>query len=277
MTDSSGPIGVIAGDGRLPEIVGREIDSRDRPLVVCFLNTPSETLRSLADVARSFAPAEFLDVPAYFNEHDVNELIMVGNVDKTEMYDENRIGEADPVIRDMLDNLDDKGDRTIIEVAADLLESNGLKIIGVDTFLQEYFMPSGHVIGPELTRSESKTLDLLAGIGPCMADREIGQAVAGKRQSVVAVEAVEGTTKMIERAGDLADENCVVLKSARSDQDFRFDVPAFGEKTLRSLARIDASVFASETNKTLWLQQETCKQIARSNDITIHGWTRNES
>src|SRR4030042_7148155 len=69
-----------------------------------------------------------------------------------------------------------------------------------------------------------------------MAEMDIGQAIAVKEREVIAVEAIEGTAEMIERAGRLCKAGgWTLLKAAKAHQDMRFDVPCVGPDTIKWL------------------------------------------
>ena len=63
--------------------------------------------------------------------------------------------------------------------------------------------------------------DAIAGL-------DIGQTVVVKARAVVAVEAMEGTDAVIDRAARLAGPGICVIKVAKPGQDMRFDVPVIG-------------------------------------------------
>jgi len=68
------------------------------------------------------------------------------------------------------------------------------------------------------------------------AELDIGQSVAVKESEIIAVEAIEGTDRMITRAGELCRTGgWTFVKVARPDQDMRFDVPTIGPDTIRNL------------------------------------------
>lgn len=271
----SAPVGVIAGSGDLPEIVAQKLREKGNKIVVCSI-TPDRNgeLENKSDVYFSVSPPEFGSVPDRLRSHGVKKLLMVGDVDKTQLYNQEKIEEADETVKDELKQLKNKGDQKIIQVAARLLRLKGLKVIGVNEVLEDYLTPTGHVAGPEARQEELLTLSVIENIAIKLADYEVGQAVIGKKQSVVAVEAAEGTDRLIRRAGELAGNNCVMLKIARSDQDSRFDVPVVGKDTVEELAKIGASVLALEAGETLLVQPAECARIAEESGITILGWER---
>jgi DUF1009 family protein len=65
---------------------------------------------------------------------------------------------------------------------------------------------------------------------------DIGQAIAVRERDVLAVEAVEGTDRMIDRVGGICKASGWTLcKGARIGHDRRSDVPTVGVTTIRKL------------------------------------------
>jgi DUF1009 family protein len=90
--------------------------------------------------------------------------------------------------------------------------------------------------------------DLLKQIGQL----DIGQAIAVREREIIAVEAIEGTARMIERAGELCKKGgWTLLKAPRAHHDMRFDVPCIGPDTIESLKKNGARCVVVEAGKTL--------------------------
>jgi DUF1009 family protein len=104
-----------------------------------------------------------------------------------------------------------------------------------------------------------------------IADHDIGQSVAVKDLSVVAVEAVEGTDNCIRRAGELGKGGIVVVKVSRKGHDMRFDVPVTGMRTIEALREAKARVLAVEAGKTLMLDKKEVLAAADESGICIMG------
>ena len=85
---------------------------------------------------------------------------------------------------------------------------------------------------------------------------EIGQTVAGKDGTVLAVEGFEGTDQTILRAGKLGGAGCVVVKVAKLGHDMRFDIPIVGERTFKMLKKAKATCLAVEAGRTILLARE---------------------
>lgn len=269
------PYGVLAGTGRLPELVLNELEEQERSVVLGLLGdreTP-ERSDSLREV-RSFAPEHFGEVPGFFLEHGVSDLVMAGSVDRTVLYDDDRIEDADEVVQSNLDELESHGDEDLIATAVEVLESCGLTVRGIDDVLENYLSPESHQAGPSPEEHQLDTLESLKEISVALADREVGQTVLGKRSSVVAVEAAEGTNRTIRRAGRYVQSGLVMVKAARTGQDYRLDVPVVGESTMQELVDVNADMLAMEAGRTLWVQREECRRLAREHKMTVYGWRR---
>jgi DUF1009 family protein len=102
---------------------------------------------------------------------------------------------------------------------------------------------------------------------------DIGQAIAVLDKDVIAVEAVEGTNVMIERAG----KYCTVggwtlIKVANTQQDMRMDVPSIGVTTIEKLAQARASCLVLEPGKTILLEKEKVLEMADRHKIAVVGY-----
>lgn len=95
-----------------------------------------------------------------------------------------------------------------------------------------------------------------------MGDLHAGQAIAVKDGALVAVEALEGTDAMIDRAVELAGPGLTVIKRARPGQDLRLDLPTVGPETLSRLAAASGSLLAVEAGRTLVLHRSRCAELA---------------
>jgi UDP-2,3-diacylglucosamine hydrolase len=105
-----------------------------------------------------------------------------------------------------------------------------------------------------------------------MAQMDIGQAIAVREREVIAVEAIEGTAEMIERAGRLCKAGgWTLLKAAKANQDMRFDVPCVGPDTIKSLAANGAKCLVVEAGKTIIIDKPQTLELANQMGICVIG------
>ena len=102
---------------------------------------------------------------------------------------------------------------------------------------------------------------------------DIGQAIAVKEREVIAVEAIEGTAKMIERAGKLCPKgNWTLIKAAKPNQDMRFDVPCVGPDTIESLAANDGKCLVLQKDSVVIIDKPETIELANRLGIAIVGY-----
>jgi len=86
----------------------------------------------------------------------------------------------------------------------------------------------------------------------------------------VAVEAMEGTDAVIERAAGLVNGRALrVVKLAKPNQDLRFDVPVVGIPTVRLMKKAGATAMAIEARKTLMIDRDELLREANAAGIAI--------
>lgn len=112
-----------------------------------------------------------------------------------------------------------------------------------------------------------------------LAQYDIGQTVVVAESACVAVEAMEGTDAIIERAGQLMrslagdastlSRGLTVIKIAKPNQDMRFDVPVVGVKTIEVMRQAGATCLALDAAKCLLLDGKAIITAAESAGIAI--------
>ena len=85
----------------------------------------------------------------------------------------------------------------------------------------------------------------------------------------MAVEAIEGTDVCIKRGAKLAKKGASVIKVSKPSQDKRFDIPAIGLRTLKTMTKYKANLIAVEANETIIVDQDKVIQFADDNNIVI--------
>ena len=85
----------------------------------------------------------------------------------------------------------------------------------------------------------------------------------------MAVEAIEGTDKCIKRGCKIAKNHSRIIKVAKPSQDKRFDIPAIGLRTLKTMKKYKADLIAVEAGETIIVDKEEAVKFANKNGIVI--------
>jgi len=132
-----------------------------------------------------------------------------------------------------------------------------------------HFVPSN----PWIAMGWRERADIAFGLGLAreIGRLDIGQTVVVRHLAPVAVEALEGTDLTIRRGGDLAGPGVIIVKTAKPNQDFRFDVPVIGLETARSVVAAQAAVLAIEAGRTLFVQRHETIALLDANRVALWG------
>ena len=262
-------VALLCGSGRYPVLAAREMLRQGIELVA--LAPQGEAHPELLDHGirlREFPFLMFREFLRILREEGVNRAVLVGKLYKTRMYQNLQL---DDLAQAILGKVADRRDDTLFRAVLDALEREGVTVDPATRYLQNWMAPAGTLNGVPLSAPEAADvrfgLIMAQGIGAL----DLGQTVIVKDQSVVAVEAVEGTDQAILRAGKLAGPGTVVVKTAKPSQDFRFDVPAAGIETLRYLEAARARVLAVEAGRVLLLEREKMTVQAELLGISLVG------
>ena len=138
------------------------------------------------------------------------------------------------------------------------------------SFLDDELAPHGFFCGKKLS-TKDEYVEHAMNIARECARLDIGQGCVVSNGTVIAVEAYEGTDVMLERAGTFGAKDCIFAKTVKPNQDYRFDVPVIGERTIRKLASAKITNVVVEADKVIFLQKELVKELADKNGIKIFG------
>jgi DUF1009 family protein len=186
-------------------------------------------------------------------------VILAGSVKKASMYGRFRLLRLLPdltALRIWFFQIPDKRNDTVLRAVADEFARNGIIMQDCVHYCTEDLAPEG--VLTKRSPSEAQEKDAAFGwhIAKEMGRLDIGQSIAVKEREVIAVEAIEGTDRMIERAGALCRQGgWSLIKVAKPSQDMRFDVPTVGPETIANLKRNGAKMLVIEAGKTLIVER----------------------
>jgi UDP-2,3-diacylglucosamine hydrolase len=194
--------------------------------------------------------------------------VMAGQVKHTKLFADIV---PDLTLLGVLMRLKSKNTDALISAVADVLREHGITLLDSTSFLAPLMARPGVMTRRHPTTEEAEALALGHRSADAIACLDIGQAVAVKASAVVAVEAMEGTDAMIERAGRLAGAGVAIVKVAKPRQDMRFDVPVVGVATIEAMKSVGATALSIDAGKTLMIDGEDVIDAANAADITIVG------
>jgi len=262
-------IGIIAGGGQFPYLFAEAARKAGRQVVI--IGHKGETHPGLEKISDSFywiKLGQLGKILKYLRKEEVRETVFLGTITKTRIFKD-----ILPDLKGLTlwNKIDIKQDDAILRAIAAELEKEGIQVLESTLYLQDLLFPAGVLTKKKPSGEQRRDIEFGWKMARETGRLDIGQCVVVRDRTVLAVEAIEGTDATIKRGGILGRENIVVVKVKKPNQDFRFDLPATGMKTIETMREVKASVLAVEAGQSLLFDKETVIEQANKAGIVIVG------
>ena len=269
--DSGRPVAIIAGRGLYPQLTAQALRAAGAParLIAFHDETAPELVDSFPAHEREIIKVGQLGhMLKALRRLDAGAAIMAGQIRPRRLFDGLH---PDLKAIAILATLKERNAASIFGAIAKEIENLGLPLLDARAFLDHELAETGVMTG-EKSRVEQETLDFGVRLARAVAQLDIGQGVVVSGGTVLAVEAFEGTDKMLRRAGEFGAKEPLFVKTAKPKQDFRFDVPVFGRATLAVMREAKIPAAALEAGATLILEKAAVLAEARVAGIQLVGY-----
>ena len=253
-------IALVAGEGQMPAILLKEIKANHQPIFLIAIK--GSTSPDLIKENEDYMWVELTQISTVIKackKRGVSSLIMAGRILHNKIFSLSFLKMDFTTLKLCLSLKDWRAD-SVLGAISTIFNKKGIKVLDSTLFLKKKLAKKGNLTHKKPSRKDQLDINLGLKLAKEMGNLDVGQTVVIKKQSVVAVEAMEGTDQCILRAGELAGEGCIVVKTSKPNQDMRFDVPTIGIQTIQKLIKIKAKGLVIEANKTLILDPEISKQ-----------------
>lgn len=262
-------LGIIAGNGVYPQVLANAARSAGvkKITAVAFTAETDPKLKELVDQIDWLRVGELNRLLSVFRGSGVRQAIMAGQIAPRNLFD------LHPDWRALLllAKLKRRNAESIFSAIAAELEATGISLLPATTFLEHLLAPHGLIAGPKLSQREKSDVEFGWNIAKQIASLDIGQTIVVKNGTVLAIEGFDGTNETIRRGGALGRGRAVVIKVSKPNQDLRFDVPVIGVETIRIAAESKVRVIAVETGRTLLLESDPVKEVAKDAKVSVIG------
>jgi DUF1009 family protein len=268
--DARRPVALIAGRGNYPVITAAAIRAAGVPLRLIAMD--DETMPGLI---ASFPAAERVTLNVgqvgkmldTLKDFGAGYALMAGQVKPKKLF---HGLVPDLKAAALLFSLKRRNAGTIFGAIAAEIEKLGVTLLDARAFLDDQLATPGAMTGK--LAIETEYLEHGIHIAREIARLDIGQGCVVRKGTVLAVEAFEGTDEMLRRAGTFKTDETLFVKTVKARQDFRFDVPVFGLRTLETMHEAGLGAAALEAGKVIVLDKPAVLQQAKAWDITLHGF-----
>ena len=271
-------VGLIAGWGRYPIYLTEALKQQGIG-VYCLgiVNHADPILRSMCDEWSPLGLGRLKTAFRFFHRHGITHGTMAGKINKKLLLDPLLIWKQLPdwyTIRTFtpmfLTQRKDCKDDTLLGTVVSAFAQNGLQLLPGTDLVPELLVKRQKLTRRGPTAAEWKDMCFGWKLAQEIGRADVGQSVCVCGQAVLAVEAIEGTDECIRRAGSLCPgKGFTVVKTAKPQQDMRFDVPTFGLLTLQTMYESGARALAIEADKTIFIDRQDVVDFANLHNICV--------
>jgi len=270
-------LGLIAGSGPLPFEVAQAARERGLRVAIAAIedNTDPALERDADGDFKWLNAGQLGALIAFMKDSGAVEVILAGAVSKAALLRDPSRLRPDGRALALLSSLSARGDDAILRAVASELESEGLCVVESTRYLGERMVKPGVLCGGPLDAALCADLALGMRLVRSLGAHDVGQACLVRQGTVLAVEALEGTDRMLRRGAEWG-SGAVLIKAAKPGQDMRFDVPVIGPGTLEVARECKLRAIGLEAGRTLVLEQARAFALAEAAGIAIVGLERLE-
>jgi UDP-2,3-diacylglucosamine hydrolase len=262
-------IGIIAGGGMLPIVIGRNLIKKNFNIsffvIEEFFNIENYdgldvtiiNLQSASKIIKSL------------KVKNVDNVIMAGNINRPSLTDLSFDFQTFKLAKNLL--LNKTGDNGLLISIKKYFFDNGFEYFDWTKHCPELFTNEDYLTQTKPTIKAKENLKKAQEIFRSFGEIDVGQSMIIQNKIVLGLEAVEGTDNLIIRCKDYkkSGDRGILVKFSKYKQSNILDIPTIGEKTIRLLKSHDYEGLYLEKDGCLIVNKEKTVDLANQYKIFI--------
>jgi len=276
--DDTGPLGILCGGGSIPPAVAEAVLRNGREVVMFPLigwADPQAMARYRHHWIHIGRVGEFERLAKLERCRDI---VFVGNLVRPSLR-QVRLDWATVKMIPRIIRAFRGGDDHLLSGIARIVEDHGFRLHGAHEVAPEILIREG-ALGKRTPSARDET-DIARGLAVLAATGkfDIGQAAVVANGHVLALEAAEGTDRMLARVAELRRDGRirlpvgvgVLVKAPKHTQDRRFDLPAIGPSTVEGAARAGLAGVAIVAGEAIIAEPQQVAKFADDLNVFVVG------
>lgn len=268
--------GLIAGQGDLPTRLLSHFSNQGTPVyAVAFEGqTPEKTVANAPHIwVKLGTIAPILD---YFKSNGVTHLIMAGAIRRPSLSELS----LDWTGTKLLTRIGFKslGDDGLLSAIITYLEEQGFCVVGADDILSDLTTARGILTTTEPTTEDLSDISRAITILQKLGEADVGQALVIQQGLILGLEAIEGTSTLIDRITDYSrpGRGGILVKMAKPNQNLRVDLPTIGPETIQKAIDSGLVGVAVEASRSQIMNRPETLELANKHGIFVYGFDAEE-
>lgn len=272
---ASDRVALVAGGGQLPQQVAESLaQSGHMPFVIEIAGEDEAEGRFSAYPHVTLPLERFPDFIALLKKKSATHLVMAGSVARRPNPWRMRWGfRLFRLLARFVVPLA-RGDNQLLKAVVDLVEDNGIKVVGAHEIVPDLLAGSGPMTATMPQPSDRKDIEAALLAARTIGELDIGQAAVAVGGRAIALEGIEGTDGLLERVKALrghgriaGKKRGVLVKCAKPGQELRADLPTIGLATVEAAHEAGLAGIGIEAGRSFILDHDTT--IARADALGL--------
>ncbi|MDB3954810.1 UDP-2,3-diacylglucosamine diphosphatase LpxI [Alphaproteobacteria bacterium] len=264
-------LAIIAGNGSIPFYLIEECNKIGREYCLIIIEGHGKELSEKYDPDYIVSLSKMGRAVKYVKNIGIKHILMVGGVKRPSLKN---------IIPDLwtakfLTTISSKvsGDNSVLSKLTKALEREGFIIVAPEEVLPNLICPKGTLGKVKPNQQNNEDISTGYRIAKIIGANDIGQSIIIENGLVIAVEAAEGTDRMIKRSLNLKKEKKagVLIKVIKPMQDKRIDRPVIGIDTIKAVKKAGLDGIALESNEILILNYSDVILYADEEGLFVEG------
>ncbi len=277
-TDDAGPLGILCGGGSIPPAVAEAVLRNGRDVVMFPLIGWADP-QAMAPFRHHWIHIGRVgEFERLAKSERCRDIVFVGNLVRPSLR-QVRLDWATVKMIPRIVRAFRGGDDHLLSGIARIVEDHGFRLRGAHEVAPEILISEG-ALGKRTPSARDET-DIARGLAVLAATGkfDIGQAAVVANGHVVALEAAEGTDRMLARVAELRRDGRirlpvgvgVLVKAPKHTQDRRFDLPAIGPSTVEGAARAGLAGVAIVAGEAIIAEPQQVAKFADDLNVFVVG------
>jgi len=262
-------IGIIAGGGQLPLLVGKNLIKKNFNVTFFVIKEffNKKNYNKYQTVVIDLNSLKF--IVKTLNKHKINKIIMLGKVNRPSFKDIKFDIDTISFIKKYL--LEKKGDNQLLIAIKDYFFKKGFAYFNWIKYCNELFANKKNLTKKFPSKKANLNKDKGIRAFKYLGKADIGQSIVIQNEIILGLEAAEGTDELIKRCNKYKKkgDNGVLIKLSKYKQSYLLDIPTIGINTIKLLKKYNYEGVYLEYNRCLILNIDKVIEYADSNNIFI--------
>ncbi|TGQ72674.1 MAG: LpxI family protein [Mesorhizobium sp.] len=255
-------VGIIAGGGSLPVEVAAGSAEQGYPPFIILMEGEADQLSELRRYEhQTLALEEIGSLIPLLKRNRITHLVLAGEIKRRPRLTHLRPSFSLLAVIPVAVMALARGDDGLLKVVTRAFEARGIKVVGAHQIVPNLAAAEGVLTKAAPQKSDWRDIEAGLAAAKAIGALDIGQAAIAVGGRTIALEGIEGTAGLLDRArllrghGRIAGKTRgVLVKCTKPGQELRADLPSIGPQTVEAANAAGLAGIAVEAGRSLILQ-----------------------